>query len=140
MVTDPDSAGGEAPVVHALLVCRGLDVEADGGLTLRNVVEVLPVASVPADVGPLVFLALVRGLPTGRAKAAFVLRQGDEGRPGIGRLPLEMDVPAAFRGRQVALHVRLPSFPVQQAGWFELYLEWDGDLVAHTRFAVGVRG
>ena len=56
------------------------------------------------------------------------------------RLPLEVKVPEAFSGRQVAVQVRVPSIPVQHGGWYDLMFEWEGTPIAATRFAIGQRG
>ena len=126
------------PIVNALLICRGIEAHASGELTIENVVEVLPVEEVPTEVGPIVLVAMVRGLPPGPGKGAFLIRPpGEEGK--IGRLPLETDVPQGFQGRQVALQVTLPKFPVQEGGWFDVHFEWNAQVLASNRFAVGVR-
>jgi len=129
----------QPPLVHALLVCRSVQVEATGEITIKNVVEVLPVEKVPSEVGPLVFLVLVRNLPAGPGQAAFLLRPPGEAEKR-GRLPLETRVPSGLAGRQVALQVTVPKLPVPCGGWFELHFEWRGQVLASTRFAVGVRG
>ena len=128
------------PVVHALLVCRDLETEPDGSLTLRNVVEILPAETIPGEVGPLVFVAFLRGVPAGGGEGAFVLRAGGSDQTAGARIPLRFDVPEAMTGRQLAVHVRLPKLPVEQAGWFDLAFEWAGDELASTRFAIGTRG
>lgn len=128
------------PIVHALLVCRDLETEPDGSLTLRNVVEILPAEAIPGEVGPLVFVAFLRGMPAGAGEGAFVLHVGGAEQPGGARLPLKLDVPPAMAGRQLAVHVRLRALPVEQAGWFDLGFEWAGEMLASTRFAVGTRG
>lgn len=128
------------PIVHALLVCRDLVTEPDGSLTLRNVVEILPAETIPGEVGPLVFVAFLRGVPAGEGQGAFVLRAGGTETAGGARIPLRFDVHQAMTSRQLAVHVRLPKLPVDQAGWFDLGFEWAGETLASTRFAVGTRG
>ena len=125
------------PIVHALLVCRDVSTGPTGELTIENVVEIAPVDTVPGDAGPLCFVALVRGLPPGPGEGAFVLHSGD-GTP-LGRLPLKADVPQAYEGRQLALHVKLPKFPVEQGGWFDVAFEWNGQPLSTNRFAVGAK-
>jgi hypothetical protein len=120
-------------------VCRRVETTPAGELTVHNVVEVLAVDQVPGDVGPLVFLALVRDVPAGPGEGAFRIRPpAGTNEPG-GRMPLKLDVPAAYGGRQVAVHVRLPSLPVTRGGWYEVAFEWGGRVLATNRFAVGVR-
>ncbi len=127
-----------SPFVHALLVCRRVETQASGEISLHNVLEVLPVDSVPGDVGPIAIVAFVRNLPPGQATGAFLLRpEGNEAMQA--RMPLEVNVPEGFGGRQIALQVELPSLPVGSGGWFEFGFEWDGELLAINRFAVGAR-
>ena len=134
-----ESSALTTPIVHALLIGRSVETDESGDLSLKNVVEVLPVDKVPGDVGPLTFVAFVRNLQPGPSAGAFVLRAPGQEEP-IGRLPLEMDVPAGLAARQVALQVTVPSLPVAGGGWFELYFEWEGVPLAANRFAVGVKG
>jgi hypothetical protein len=126
-------------VVHALLVCRRAEAGPTGELNLEDVLEILPVAALPGDAGPVTFLALVRNLPEGPGRGAFLVRTPAPERRDIARCPLKVTVPAGYAGRQVALQVRLPSLPVALGGWYELLFEWGGTTVAETRFAVGAR-
>jgi len=125
--------------VHALLVCRKVETNPEGDLTVHNVVEILSVDSFPADAGPVVFVAFVRGLPPGPGRAAFVIYpQGQRGKE-VARLPIEAKVPEGLSGRQVALQLRVPKIPVQRGGWFDVVFEWGGVPVAENRFAIGAR-
>jgi hypothetical protein len=134
-----EPAPTDRPIVHALLVCRGVEADERGEVTIQNVLEVLPVEEVPTEVGPLTFLALVRNLPQGAGSGAFLLRpQGAETAPA--RLPIEVEVPAGYAGRQIALQVRVPTLPIGTGGWFEVEFEWAGEVLATNRFAVGVKG
>ncbi len=108
-------------------------------MSLHNVVEVLPVDKVPAEIGPLTFVAFVRNLPQGKGQGAFVIRL-PQSEQVLGRLPLDMDVPAGLADRQVALQVTVPTIPVASGGWFEVFFEWAGTPLASNRFAVGVKG
>lgn len=135
----PESAPETRPVVHALLVCRGVEADERGEFSIQNVLEVLPVEEVPTEVGPLTFLALVRNLPQGPGKGAFLLRpQGGEA--AQARLPIEVEVPAGYAGRQVALQVQVPTLPIGTGGWFVFEFEWAGEVLAANQFAVGVKG
>ena len=82
-------------------------------------------------------MAFVRDLPAGPGAGAFLLRHPDG--TNLGRLPLEVNVPAGFDGRQLALHVKLASMPIEAGGWFEVAFEWDGTVLGANRFAVGSR-
>lgn len=128
----------DSPIVHALLVCRSAEAAESGEITIHNVLELIPVDEVPGDVGPVTIVAFVRNLPQGAGTGAFLLRP--QGADEQARLPLEVDVPAGFAGRQIALQVQLPSLPVGSGGWFEVEFEWNGSVLATNRFAVGVRG
>jgi hypothetical protein len=101
--------------------------------------EVLSVESLPGDVGPITFVALVRNLPPGPGTGAFLLRPAGNEQPQA-RLPLRVRIPPGFEGRQVALEVSLKSLPVKTGGWFEVEFEWAGEVLAGNRFAVGVKG
>lgn len=133
----------DVPVVHALLVCRALDADARGEVSLHNVVEVAPVDKVPGEIGPLTFVAFVRNLPAGPAEAAFILQPppSPEGEPPLPaqQIPLALDVPAGLKDRQLALHVTAPTVPVQRGGWYEVIFAWQGTPLSANRFAVGVR-
>jgi hypothetical protein len=139
--SDPAAPRTSVPpiAVHGLLVCRRIETTPEGELTLHNVVEVLPVDQFPADVGPLVFVALVRNLPAGSGKAAFALAPAGRPEKAVARLPMEVQVRPEYRGRQVALQLRVPSIPVGSGGWFEVAFEWDGKPLASNRFLVGLR-
>ncbi len=128
-----------AIAVHALLVCRKAEMSPAGQLRIEDVLEILPVAALPGDVGPLTLLALVRNLPSGPGRGAFLVEA--EGPPArdVARCPIEVEIPAAYGGRQVALQVRLPSLPIARGGWYEVTLEWEGLRLASNRFAVGAR-
>jgi hypothetical protein len=79
--------------VHGLLVCRKVETNPDGDLTLHNVVEVAPVASFPGDAGPLVFVAFVRNLPPGPGKGSFLLHPAGKKDTPLARLPITADIP-----------------------------------------------
>ena len=115
-----------------------METNATGEISIQNVMEILPVEALPAEVGPITFLALVRNLPQGPAKGAFLIQDPD-GEEASGRLPFEAEVPAGAADRQIAVQVTVPKLPVKQAGWVHFGLEWDGTLLGANRFLVGVR-
>jgi hypothetical protein len=123
--------------LHAVLICRDVKADERGEISLLNVVEIIPTGSLPADVGPLCFVAFVRDLPGGPGNGAFLLRHPDG--TALGRLPLEVNVPKGFEGRQLALHVKLAAMPIESGGWFEVAFEWEGAVLGTNRFAVGSR-
>lgn len=120
-------------------MCRGLETSSTGELTIHNVVEILPVEAVPSEVGPLTFLALVRNLPEGPSKGAFLLQApGPEGQGG--RLPFEAEIPAGVMERQMAMQITVPKLPVAAPGWFHIGFEWDGEILGQNKFLVGLMG
>lgn len=123
-----------------MLVCRGIEPDDSGNLSLHNVVEIVPAPTLPGDIGPLVFVAFIRDLPPGPGEGAFLLRSTEPDAPPLGRLPLTVDVPAPYTERQVAVHVTVPSLQVSAGGWIEYAFVWNGTVLATNRFAVGVRG
>jgi hypothetical protein len=125
--------------VHGLLVCRKVVAGAGGNVGLEDVVEILPVAALPGDAGPLAFVAFVRNLPPGPGRGAFVVESDAPTARVVARCPLEVSVPEGYEGRQVAVQVRLPSLPIARGGWYRLAFEWGGTRLATNRFAVGVR-
>lgn len=109
-------------------------------MNLEEVLEVVAVDELPGDAGPLAFVAFVRGIPAGQGKFAFVIRPSGSTEQVTARLPLEVKIPEAFAGRQVAVQVRVPSVPVQHGGWYSVVFEWEGKPLAANRFAIGQRG
>lgn len=123
--------------MHALVFCRDIELGQRGEVTLKNVLEVLPVASFPNDAGPLTIAAFVRDLPEGPGEGAFVLRApGGVGEP-LGAWRLSMDVPAAYQGRQQCIHLKVPELVVSDGGWFEVAFSYNGRELAANRFLVG---
>jgi hypothetical protein len=130
--------------VHALLICRSVEPSPDGALTLQNVVEIVPVESLPGQVGPLTFVAFVRNLPEGPLKASFLLRPaqgaGEAGSEGAKarRYPLQGKAGADIGPRQVALQLKVSKLEVTATGWYEVVFEWDGKPVAWNRLGIGL--
>ena len=125
--------------MHALLVCRKVVTSGTGNVSLEDVLEILPVAALPGDAGPLAFVAFVRNLRAGAGRGAFVVEADAPTPRVVARCPLEVNVPEGYQGRQVAVQVRLPSLPMARGGWYRLAFEWEGTRLAVNRFAVGVR-
>jgi hypothetical protein len=131
--------GGAEIEVHALLLCRKVVTAPGGNVSLEDVLEILPVDALPGDVGPLSFVAFVRHLPAGPGRGAFVVEAAGDTPRVVARAPLEVNVPEGYRGRQVAVQVRLPSLPLTRGGWYQVAFEWEGTRLATNRFAVGAR-
>ena len=109
-------------------------------MNLEDVLEVVALDEMPGDAGPLAFVAFVRGIPAGAGEFAFVIQPAGSPDHVTARLPLEVKVPEAFGGRQIAVQVRIPSIPVTHGGWYDLVFEWAGQPLAANRFAIGLRG
>ena len=108
-------------------------------MNLEDVLEVVAVDELPGDAGPLAFVAFVRNIPAGEGRFAFVIHPPQAGQPVAARLPLEVKIPEAIAGRQIAVQMSVPSFPVTAPGWYHLVFEWEGKPIAENRFAVGQR-
>lgn len=108
-------------------------------MNLEDVLEIVAIDEMPGDAGPLAFVAFVRNIPAGEGKFAFVIHPPQTEEPVAARLPLEVKIPAAIATRQIAVQMRVPSFPVAQPGWYHLVLEWEGKPIAENRFAIGQR-
>lgn len=108
-------------------------------MNLEEVLEVVAVDEMPGDAGPLAFVAFVRGVPPGKRRFEFVVRPATSREHVTARLPLEVEIPAALGGRQLAVQMRLPSVPVERGGWYDVVFEWEGRPLAANRFAIGQR-
>ena len=128
------------PVVHGLLVCRNAEMAPEGRLNLTEILEVVAVEAMPADAGPLTFVAFVRSQAPGKTTFTFEVRPA--GRPDevAGRYPLDADIPDAFVGRQIAVQMQIPEIPVEHGGWYDVILSWEGETLAMNRFAIGLKG
>ncbi len=115
-------------------------MDEQGRIDLESVLEVVALEALPGDAGPLTFIAFVRGVTPGKRECAFRLHPAGNAEHLTARMPLSIDVPAAYDGRQVVLQARIQSIPVTRGGWFDLILEWEGQDLAQNRFAIGVAG
>jgi hypothetical protein len=138
-MSESTTDGGSGIEVHALVICRKVENTPEGGLTLHNVVEILPVDRLPGDAGPIELVALVRNLPPGEGKGAFVISPAGHRGAASARFPLKVNVSEPFRARQVSLQLKVPSIPVTRGGWYEVAFEWEGAILAVNRFAIGAR-
>lgn len=138
-MSDTPSRNERTPVVHGLLVCRNADLGAEGRLDLTEVLEVVAVESMPADAGPLTFVAFVRSPAPGKSRFTFVVHPADRPDETAGRYPLDAEIPPEFVGRQVAIQMRVPSIPVTHGGWYDVHFEWEGSALATNRFAIGLK-
>lgn len=136
---EAEEVAAKLPHVHAVLICEGIEQDANGSISLNNVTEVFAVESLPAEVGPLVFVAFLRDIPPGPCEGGFVLRSRGSDQV-LARIPLgDVQVPASFGDRQLALHVRVPKVPVAQGGWYEVAFLWGEVELGFNRFAIGAR-
>lgn len=127
-------------MVHGLIFCRAAEVAERGEVSLKNVLEILPVASFPGDAGPLTIVAFVRGLPPGPGEGSFVLRAPNSDGEPLGHWRLDMNVPDAYEGRQQCIHLKVPELVVNAGGWFEVAFLFNGTELAANRFLVGATG
>ena len=138
-MSETPTRDGQTPVVHGLLVCRNAEMVAEGRLNLEEVLEVVAVEEMPADAGPLTFVAFVRAAEAGPTTFTFEVRPAAQPEEVAGRYPLEAEVPQAFVGRQLAVQMKVPSIPVTHGGWYDVSFEWQGKMLAMNRFAIGLK-
>ena len=130
----------EFPIlVHALLVCRAVEQDEQGHLSIREVLEIIAVDEMPADVGPLTFVAFVRGLPPGEQTCSFVLYPAGNHEQEVARADLKAEVTELHTSRQMVLRVEMPSLPLQAGGMFDVVFKVNDRPLAMNRFAVGAR-
>jgi hypothetical protein len=127
------------PDVQGLLVCRGVEPAAGGGVVLKDVLEIVQVKELPTDAGPISFVAFVRGLAEGVHEVAFRVHRAGEPDAGGANVQMRVTVPPGVGERQVPMYVTLPKVPVTDGGWYEVSLRIGEAVVARNRFAIGVR-
>jgi hypothetical protein len=112
---------------------------AEGRLNLEEVLEVIAVDEMPADAGPITFVAFVRAARAGKTTFTFEVRPAARPDEVAGRYPLEAEVPDAYVGRQVAVQMKVPSIPVTHGGWYDVRFVWEERILAVNRFAIGLK-
>jgi hypothetical protein len=135
MATEPDVL----PRTQDLLVCRGVEATPEGGVTLRDVLEIVQVPQFPADAGPLHFVAFLRGLVPGTLEVAFrVHREGDP-TAVVAQVPMRVNVPEGVSDRQISIYGGLRKATVSHGGWYGVELVAGDRVLAKNRFAIGTR-
>ncbi|MCC7139521.1 MAG: hypothetical protein IT460_13950 [Planctomycetes bacterium] len=144
-VPAPDPAAPMAPTPEAslevlgLLVCRELQ-NGRSGVSLREVVEIVPVLQFPGEAGPLAFVAFVRPLRAGEAAVSFRVHPMQDPSQTVVQLPGRLTVQKGYEGRQTVVSAGFKTLQVKAGGWFGLEFRLGERVLARTRFAVGAIG
>src|SRR5262245_46121589 len=131
---------GDAVRVEGLLVCRAVEGSASGGVTVRDVLDIVAVPSFPAEAGPLTFAAFARPLRAGEANGSFRIHPGQDESATIANLPGRLTVAKGYEGRQTVIHSGFKTLTVKHGGWFGVEFRLGERVLARTRFAIGARG
>jgi len=123
--------------VHALLVCREVMTSKQGGVTVRDVVDIVPVLAFPGDAGPLSFAAFVRARRAGEADVSFRLFPVGSPEVTLATLPGRLRVAKGYEGRQNVIGAGFKTLKVQAGGWFGVEFRVGNTVLAQTRFAIG---
>ena len=141
-MTDSSAPGSSAPEsapidVHALLVCREVQTSKSGGVTVRDVLDIVPVLGFPGDAGPLSFAAFVRANRAGEADVSFRLYPISSPETTLATLPGRLRIAKGYEGRQNVIGAGFKSLKVQAGGWFGVEFRVGETVLARTRFAIG---
>lgn len=123
--------------VHALLVCREVQTSKSGGVTVRDVLDIVPVLGFPGDAGPLSFAAFVRANRAGEAEVSFRLYPMSEPETTLATLPGRLRIAKGYEGRQNVIGAGFKTLKVQGGGWFGVEFRVGETVLARTRFAIG---
>jgi hypothetical protein len=134
------TGGSEAIRVEGLLVCRSVEGTVSGGVTVRDVLDIVALPSFPGDAGPLSFVAFVRATRPGEANVSFRVHPIADESVTIANLPGRLTVSAGYEGRQTAIHTGFKSLTVKHGGWFGVEFRVGERVLARSRFAIGARG
>ena len=140
-VTPSTPATDDEPVrVEGLLVCRSVENSPSGGITVRDVLDIVPVAGFPGEAGPLAFAAFVRPARAGEAGISFRIHPVMDASVTVASLPGKLTIAKGFEGRQTVIYSGFKSLTVKQGGWYGVEFRVGERVLARTRFAVGARG
>ena len=131
-----DAAADDDIEVTGLLVCREVQ-NGRAGVSLREVVEIVPVIQFPGEAGPLAFAAFVRSKRAGEAKVAFRVHPLDQPETTLVEMPGRLQVAKGYEGRQSVISAGFRTLKINAGGWFGLEFRLGERVVARTRFAVG---
>lgn len=136
-MTEPTATETAAIDVHALLVCREVMTSKSGGVTVRDVLDIVPVIGFPGDAGPLSFAAFVRASRAGEAEVSFRLFPVSSPETTLATLPGRLRVSKGYEGRQNVIGAGFKTLKVQAGGWFGVEFLVGTKVLATTRFAIG---
>src|SRR5438105_1562438 len=122
--------------VVALLVCREVQ-NGRTGVSLRDIVEIVPVLGFPGEAGPLSFSAFVRSERAGEAKVSFRVHPLDHPETTVIDMPGRLVVQKGYEGRQSVISAGFRTLKVNAGGWFGLEFRLGDTILARTRFAIG---
>lgn len=128
--------GDEAVEVVALLVCREV-VHARSGVTVKEIVEIVPVVAFPGEAGPLTFCAILRPHRAGEAEVVFRVHPLNHPETTLIQMPGRLRVERGLEGRQTLVSAGFRSMKVHGGGWFGVEFRVGERVAARTRFAVG---
>src|SRR6058998_2142579 len=97
-MSDADAVDEGIEVV-GLLLCREVQ-NGRAGVSLREIVEIVPVMQFPGEAGPLAFAAFVRSKRAGEAKVAFRVHPIDHPEVTVVEVPGRLAVQKGYEGRQ----------------------------------------
>ncbi len=123
--------------VHALLVCREIQAGKTGGVSVREVLDIVPVLQLPGDAGPLTFAAFVRAHRAGEAKVSFRIFPLGDPSVTLVDLPGRLVVQKGYEGRQNVIAAGFKSLTVKAGGWFGVDFRVGETVLATTRFLIG---
>ncbi len=133
-------ADDEPVRVEGLLVCRSVENSPSGGITVRDVLDIVPVAGFPGEAGPLAFAAFVRPARAGEAGISFRIHPVANASVTVASLPGKLTIAKGYEGRQTVIYSGFKSLTVKQGGWYGVEFRVGERVLARTRFAVGARG
>ena len=136
-MTEPAPESSASLEVHALLVCREVVSSKQGGVSVRDIVDIVPVLGFPGDAGPLSFAAFVRASRAGEAEVSFRLYPMGNPEVTLATLPGRLRVAKGYEGRQNVIGAGFKSLKVQAGGWFGVEFLVGTSVLARTRFAIG---
>ncbi len=137
-MTEPAPTESAPLDVHALLVCREVMSSKTGGVTVRDVLDIVPVIAFPGDAGPLSFAAFVRATRAGEADVSFRLHPMEHPETTLATLPGRLRVAKGYEGRQNVIGAGFKTLKVQAGGWFGVEFKVGDKVLARTRFAIGM--
>jgi hypothetical protein len=106
-------------------------------VSLRDILEIVPVLGFPGEAGPLSFAAFLRPLRAGEAEVAFRIHPMDHPETTLVRMPGRLNVQKGYEGRQTVVSAGFKTLKINAGGWFGVEFSVGAKVLAHTRFAVG---